>query len=123
MSKPNLAAVAVSIMLSTAAFAQTPGAVDSNPAANPANPSVPTTGPAPANNVPVGSVPVGGDPLTPRTDTGLDKVANDGVSTTVVPAVSCGTTARETDGTTTCVGIPGPPGSLNAKSGSPNREK
>jgi hypothetical protein len=98
MSKLNLAAVAVSILLSTAAFAQTPGAVDSNPTTYPANPSMPATGPAPDN-----SVPVSGDPLIPRTDTGLDKVANDGVST--------------------CVGIPGPPGSVNAKSGSSNREK
>jgi hypothetical protein len=118
MSKLNLAAVAVSILLSTAAFAQTPGAVDSNPTTYPANPSMPATGPAPDN-----SVPVSGDPLIPRTDTGLDKVANDGVSTRVVPAVNCGTAARETDGTTTCVGIPGPPGSVNAKSGSSNREK
>jgi hypothetical protein len=39
---------------------------------------------------------------------GLDIVAPDGVSTKVVRAVPCGTAARETDGTTTCVGIPGP---------------
>lgn len=118
MSKLNLAAGALYILLSTAAFAQTPGAVDSNPPAYPANPSTLTTGPASAD-----IVPARGDPLTPRTDTGLDKVANDGVSTAVVPAVKCGTAARETDGTTTCVGIPGPPGSVNAKSGSSNREK
>jgi hypothetical protein len=36
----------------------------------------------------------------------LDKVGDDGVSTKTVRAVGCGTAARETDGTTTCVGIP-----------------
>jgi hypothetical protein len=39
---------------------------------------------------------------------GLDKVDPDGISTKVVKAVPCGTAARETDGTTTCIGIPGP---------------
>jgi hypothetical protein len=37
---------------------------------------------------------------------GLNVVAPDGVSTQTVKAVPCGTAARETDGTTTCVGIP-----------------
>jgi hypothetical protein len=37
---------------------------------------------------------------------GLDTVASDGVSTRTVKAVPCGTSARETDGFTTCVGIP-----------------
>jgi hypothetical protein len=37
---------------------------------------------------------------------GLNIVAPDGVSTRTVKAVPCGTVARETDGTTTCVGIP-----------------
>jgi hypothetical protein len=37
---------------------------------------------------------------------GLNVVAPDGVSTRTVKAVPCGTAARETDGTTTCVGIP-----------------
>ena len=39
---------------------------------------------------------------------GLDKVGPDGISTKVVKAVPCSTAARETDGTTTCIGIPGP---------------
>jgi hypothetical protein len=39
---------------------------------------------------------------------GLDKVGPDGMSTKVVKAVPCSTAARETDGTTTCIGIPGP---------------
>jgi len=44
---------------------------------------------------------------------GLDKVAPDGVSTKTVRAVRCSTAARETDGTTTCIGIP--EGSAEAK--------
>jgi hypothetical protein len=49
-----------------------------------------------------------GGPLNPATDAGLAKVAPDGISTEIVPAVPCSRSARETDGTTTCVGIPGP---------------
>jgi hypothetical protein len=37
---------------------------------------------------------------------GLNVVASDGVSTRTVKAIPCGIAARETDGTTTCVGIP-----------------
>jgi hypothetical protein len=37
---------------------------------------------------------------------GLDTIAADRVSTKTVRAVPCSTAARETDGTTTCVGIP-----------------
>jgi hypothetical protein len=37
---------------------------------------------------------------------GLSTVAPDGVSTKTVKAVPCGTAARETDGFTTCIGIP-----------------
>jgi hypothetical protein len=47
--------------------------------------------------------------LHPGTQTGLDVVAEDGVSTKTVKAVPCTTAARETDGTTTCVGIPSGP--------------
>lgn len=42
----------------------------------------------------------------PATTTGLATTAEDGVSTKIVPARPCSTAARETDGTTTCVGIP-----------------
>jgi hypothetical protein len=42
----------------------------------------------------------------PSSPTGLTKPAEDGVSTKIVPARPCSTAARETDGTTTCVGIP-----------------
>jgi hypothetical protein len=37
---------------------------------------------------------------------GLDEVGPDGISTKVVKAVPCSAAARETDGSTTCVGIP-----------------
>jgi hypothetical protein len=39
---------------------------------------------------------------------GRDEVGPDGISTRVVRAAPCSTAARETDGTTTCIGIPGP---------------
>jgi len=41
--------------------------------------------------------------------TGLSKPAEDGISTKIVPAKPCTSAARETDGTTTCVGIPSSP--------------
>lgn len=37
---------------------------------------------------------------------GLNVIASDGVSTRSVKAVPCSVSARETDGSTTCVGIP-----------------
>ena len=61
-----------------------------------------------ASTPPPGSPQEVGSPLLPGTDTGLDKVASDGVSTRTVRAVPCSKAARETDGTTTCIGIPGP---------------
>lgn len=57
----------------------------------------PALGPAQAPEV--------GGPLDPARQTGLAKVAPDGVSTAMVPAVRCSVAARETDGTTTCIGI------------------
>jgi len=54
-------------------------------------------------------VPQQGGPLNPGSPTGLDVVAEDGVSTKTVKAVPCSTAARETDGSTTCVGIPAAP--------------
>lgn len=43
-------------------------------------------------------------PLSP---TGLSQPGPDGVSTVIVAARPCGVAAHETDGTTTCIGIPG----------------
>jgi hypothetical protein len=83
---------------SSAVFAQQqapePGGVGSPLPAAAAPPSV------------VGAAPPVGGPLLPSSDTGLDKVAEDGISTKTVRAVPCSIAARETDGTTTCIGIP-----------------
>jgi hypothetical protein len=49
----------------------------------------------------------------------LNVVAEDGISTKTVAAVRCSISARETDGTTTCVGIPGPLGRLRREPGGP----
>jgi hypothetical protein len=68
--------------------------------------SPPTISEPPSQVPTVGQAPPVGSPLLPGTSTGLDKVGDDGVSTKTVRAVGCGTAARETDGTTTCVGIP-----------------
>jgi hypothetical protein len=84
----------------------------------------PTTQSAPAVSIPQASEPApkgytgayapAGTPPTPYstgplpqvgTGPGLDVAAPDG-STKTVKAVPCGTAARETDGFTTCVGIP-----------------
>jgi hypothetical protein len=86
---------------------QTPGTVGSNPppAGDIASPPTMGIGAPPR----VEATPQPGSPLLPGTQTGLDKVAEDGVSTKTVKAVPCSTFARETDGTTTCVGIPDAP--------------
>jgi hypothetical protein len=99
--------VAVSLTLASGAAVaqQTTGTINSGsaPAAAPPPPAMPLTGAAPE---------VGG-PLISQSETGLSKVAPDGVSTKIVRAVPCRTAARETDGTTTCIGIP--EGSAGAK--------
>jgi hypothetical protein len=89
-------------LLASTAFSQTSGP---NTAAPPAA-ALPSTGVA--GNPPLGGPPEVGGPLLPATDAGWDRVAPDGVSTRTVPAVPCSRAARETDGTTTCIGIPGP---------------
>ncbi len=60
-----------------------------------------------ASSPPAARAPEPGGPLNPQTDAGLAKEGPDG-TTVMVPAVPCSKFARETDGTTTCVGIPGP---------------
>jgi hypothetical protein len=82
-------------MLASDAFAQTDTSTGYPGAYAPA----PTPGATP-DRPPVGGV-------LPEIDTGpgLDKVGPDG-STKTVRAVPCSTAARETDGSTTCVGIP-----------------
>jgi hypothetical protein len=94
---------AVLAVLSSATFAQqTTGTA---PAA--------TAPPSPAMPPTVGRAPDVGGPLISGSETGLNKIADDGVSTKTVGAVPCSKAARETDGTTTCVGIPD--GSLKSK--------
>ena len=61
--------------------------------------------PPPAMPLTAGAAPEVGGPLISQSATGLSKVADDGVSTKIVAAVRCSTAARETDGTTTCIGI------------------
>src|ERR1700693_3544571 len=94
-----IAAVAVT-MLPLAGFAQqSPGTV----------PSETTVGGAPAGAPGPDCVPQPGGPLNPGSQTGRDVVASDGISTKTVKAVPCSTVARETDGSTTCIGIPDAP--------------
>jgi len=91
----SFAVASAFMVLAAAAFAQTDTPKGYTGAYTPA----PAPGAAP--NSPVGGT-------LPELDTGpgLDKVGPDGVSTKTVRAVPCSTSAQETDGTTTCVGIP-----------------
>jgi hypothetical protein len=88
---PMMAALAV---LASAASAQT-DAPEGTPAYPPAAPGPPS---APLLNGPLPEADAGAP--------GLNKVAPDGVSSKTVRAVPCSTAARDTDGSTTCIGIP-----------------
>jgi hypothetical protein len=92
-------AVSLALVSSGALAQQATGAIGSGspPAA---------TLPPPAMPLSAGAAPEVGGPLVSQSGPGLNKVAEDGVSTKTVRAVPCSTAARETDGTTTCVGIP-----------------
>jgi hypothetical protein len=79
----------------------------------PANPTPQATGPAPTGYTgayaPAGTPPTlySAGPLPQSSEgPGLNIVGPDDVSTRTVKAVPCGVAARETDGFTTCVGIP-----------------
>jgi hypothetical protein len=98
----SVAAAAIAVMAS-AAVAQSPSAAPPPPAG--------TVSPAAGNPPEVGS------PLLRATNVGLDKVAADGASTRTVRAAPCSVAARETDGSTTCVGIPGPVRSIDYPEG------
>ena len=103
MRRIALIAAVAATMLPLAGFAQQlPGTVPSETTVGVA-PSGPAGAPGPD------VVPQPGGPLNPGTQTGRDVVASDGISTETVKAVSCSTVARETDGTTTCIGIPDRP--------------
>jgi hypothetical protein len=88
-------------LFSLPAFAQqTPGMGDSTG-------SPPAVAPPPSPTVPItGAAPSEGTAWLPGTTTGLDKVGDDGVSTKTVRAIPCAAAAKETDGATTCIGIP-----------------
>jgi hypothetical protein len=66
--------------------------------------SPPITGQSAPPSAPVAAQGVAEQPA--GSPTGLAKTSADGTSTIIVPARPCSTAARETDGTTTCVGIP-----------------
>ncbi len=103
MRRIALIAAVAATMLPLAGFAQQlPGTVPSETTVGVA-PSGPAGAPGPD------VVPQPGGPLNPGTQTGRDVVASDGISTETVKAVPCSTVARETDGTTTCIGIPDRP--------------
>jgi len=95
-------------LLSSTALAQTP-ASSPPPTLGSAPPPPGTASPPPApGTAPAGVVLPGDNPVLVRTETGLNRVGSDGVSTKTVPAIPCAPYARETDGITTCIGIPGP---------------
>jgi len=103
MRRIALIAAVAATMLPLAGFAQQlPGTVPSETTVGVA-PSGPAGAPGPD------VVPQPGGPLNPGTQTGRDVVASDGISTKTVKAVPCSTVARETDGSTTCIGIPDAP--------------
>ena len=100
-------AISLTLIPFAASAQQAPGTVGSSPPpAGDIAPPPPMGVGAPSR---VEVTPQPGSPLLPGTQTGLDKVAEDGISTKTIKAVPCSTFARETDGTTTCVGIPDPP--------------
>jgi len=129
----TLPMVAVLSLLASAAPAQQPPAATGDTIGHP--PPIPgpppisepssTPQPAPANSSPRATEPAAkgytgayapaGTPPTPYSTgplpmatqgPGLNIVDADGVTTRTVKAVPCGVAARETDGSTTCVGIP-----------------
>ena len=67
-------------------------------------PGTPSTG-APVPSGAPSPLPFGGPLPEVNTGPGLNIVGPDGVSSKTVEAAPCGLAARETDGTTTCVGI------------------
>ena len=87
------------VLLSSSAWAQQhDDVVGTPPSAAVPPPSVPITG----------SAPEVGSPQNPGTTVGLARSADDGEATETVKAVPCSKSARETDGSTTCIGIPEP---------------
>jgi hypothetical protein len=97
----NVTMAAILILLSSSALAQQAPSTTGTTTAAPPPASSSSTG------VPIGgAAPEIGSPQYPGSTVGLSKLGDDGVSTKTVRAVPCSTAARETDGFTTCIGIP-----------------
>ncbi len=106
------AAILLALLLSAARAQQPPGTAGDTIGHPPPLPGPPpisepssTTKPVPAASTPRANEPASKVPLS-SAGPGLNVPGPDGVSTRTVKAVPCGTVARETDGFTTCVGIP-----------------
>jgi hypothetical protein len=81
------------------------GTSNSLPPSTSTTPPPPITGQSsPPPNAPLAVQGVAAE--EPFSATGLAKPGADGVTTKIVPARPCSRAAKETDGTTTCVGIP-----------------
>ena len=102
MRRITLIAAAAVTMLPLVAFAQQTTGTAGTPPPSTLELAPSATGASANPNL----IPQTGGPLLPNSQTGRDIVASDGVSTETVRAVPCSTAARETDGTTTCIGIP-----------------
>jgi len=101
--------VAAISFLAPTAFAQTETPKGFTDTYTPVSPGIYTpaasgTG-APATSATPSALPFGGPLPEVNTGPGLNIVGPDGVTTKTVKAVPCNLAARETDGTTTCVGI------------------
>ena len=94
--------VAVLSFLAPTAFAQTETPKGFTDTYTPVSPGTYT--PATSDTGAPSALPFGGPLPEVNTGPGLNIVGPDGVSTRTVKAVPCGLAARETDGTTTCVG-------------------
>jgi parallel beta-helix repeat protein len=87
------------------------GEGDGGPPSVPTNPRATAVSSSPANSPAPAAKSAASNSLSlPQNDTGpgLNVVGTDGVSTRTVKSVPCGIAARETDGITTCIGIPDP---------------
>jgi len=95
--------VAAISFLAPTAFAQTETPKGFTDTYTPVSPGTYT--PATSDTGAPSALPFGGPLPEVNTGPGLNIVGPDGVSTKTVKAVPCGLAAKETDGTTTCVGI------------------
>jgi hypothetical protein len=95
--------VAVLSFLAPTAFAQTETPKGFTDTYTPVSPGTYT--PATSDTGAPSALPFGGPLPEVNTGPGLNIVGPDGVSTKTVKAAPCGLAARETDGTTTCIGI------------------